>query len=97
MAKSVESLDIANSADLRALVERVRRSNSPCLLRDGDLEAALIVPVAHTNETTMRLHSEEDYNAFLSSAGGWQGIVDTDRLLEDSVVSRSPAPNIRRN
>ncbi len=78
-----EALDISDAPELLRLVEEVRETNEPRILRRGNEELAVITALPpHQGKT------EADYEAFRSAAGGWKGLVDTDKLIEDIYESR---------
>jgi hypothetical protein len=81
--------EIADAPEVLRLAEDVRATEEPRLLqRDGEAVAVLL-PVALAE--AFGLHgprTEADRQAFLSSAGGWRGIVDVEKVLDDLSESR---------
>jgi len=83
-----EPLDISESPELRELVETVSRERRPRTLRVADQDVAVIVPLASKASRSRKAMSQRDIEAFLSSAGSWHGLVDTDQLKADIAESR---------
>ncbi|MCL5670607.1 MAG: antitoxin family protein [Acidobacteria bacterium] len=55
-------------------------------VKDGKLEPLekIDLPEGKAVEiTVMRLTEERDDEAFLRSAGGWKGLIDADKLIDD--------------
>lgn len=78
MAQPREILDITDHPDLRRVAQEVQRSKTPRVLRVGDEDVAVVMPVAALpGRRSKRAKAEADYRAFLDSAGSW-GDVDTD-------------------
>ena len=89
MAKDVRSIDISSVPDLVRIAEEVRTSGKPRILRRNGEDMAMVIPIAHSRKRgTGRTRTQADYDAFLSSAGGWKGLVDGDKLLSDIYESR---------
>ncbi len=89
MARELEPIDVTDAPDLLRLAEEVRRSGQPRRLRREDEDLAVLVPVAPpAKRRSRRAKTEADREAFLSSAGGWRGLVDVDQFLEDIEESR---------
>ena len=80
MRNARKYVDISKWPEVARLVEQVRESKVPHVLRRDDEDVAILVPVKAPRG--VRRVSKSDYEAFLSSAGGWKD-VDTDKLLED--------------
>lgn len=101
MASEYAPIDIStgNAPDLAALADEVHRTNRPRVLRRADEEIAVIVPVKkRAVRSPFRKKSQADVEAFLSSAGGWKDVVDTDKLKADIAASRrlpvKPRPDL---
>ena len=84
------------------LAEEVRRRNRSAVLRNGDDDVAVMMPMAGVakptaKRSTIKKKSEADMAVFFSSFGGWKD-VDTDRLKADFAESRrrsiGPAPEL---
>ena len=91
MAKELTPIDITDAPDLLQLAEEVRRSGKPRLLRRDDEDVAVLSPVttpAKRRARKAKTYTKADDEAFLSSAGGWQGNVDVDKFLKDNEESR---------
>lgn len=93
MAHERETFDISHNPDLMRLAEEVRRSRTPTVLRRDNEDVAVMMPVADgakrkTKRSAIKRKSPEAMAIFLSSAGGWKDLVDTDKLKEDIYESR---------
>lgn len=89
MSKELKPIDISNVPEVLRLVEEVRKNAEPRLLRRDSEDLAILTPVMPARKhVTRRAKTKEDYEAFLSSAGSWKGLVDTDKLVADIYESR---------
>ncbi len=93
MAHERETLDISENPVLLQLVEEVRASNTPRVLRRGNEDVAIVMPLANgtrrrVRKSPIRRKSPADIEAFLASAGGWKDLVDTEQLKRDIYESR---------
>ena len=91
MAKELTPVDVTNTPDLLRLAEEVRRSGQPRLLRRDDEDLAVLSPAptsAKRRAHKAKTYTKADDEAFLSSAGGWNGNVDVDKFLRDNDESR---------
>ena len=89
MARELQPIDITNVPELRALIAEVRASNVPRVLRAGSEDVAILMPMRPPTRRRGRAKTPADYAAFLATAGGWQGLVDTEQLKADIATSRS--------
>lgn len=92
MAHESAPIDISKTGvpSLAEIAEEVRRTNRPRVLRRADEDVAVISPVRKAaKRSPFKPKSQADIDAFLSSAGGWKGIVDADKLREDIDASRA--------
>lgn len=87
MDKVTRTFDVRKNPELARTAGQVRESKRPLFLRDAEETVAVLVPVGHPKPRRRRAPTEANYQAFLSSAGGWKD-VDTDRLLEDVYADR---------
>jgi hypothetical protein len=85
--------DITHNPDLLRLIEEVRRTNVPLVLRRDNEDVAVLMPVPDDTIRKARRSpskkSQADIDAFLSSAGGWKDLVDTEQLKRDIAENRS--------
>ena len=89
MARELRSINIGNIPELSRLAEEVRDTNEPRLLRRDSEDLAILMPATRESKRrTGRAKTKADHEAFLSSAGSWKDIVDTDKLVEDIYESR---------
>ena len=71
------------------IAEEVRTSGRPRILRRNGEDMAMVIPITHGRKhRTRHTRTQADYDAFLSAAGGWKGLVDADKLLADIYESR---------
>jgi hypothetical protein len=87
MAARFETLDIDAMPELSRIADEVAATGRPRSLRRGGIEIAVLRP-AHSARHVRRKLSEQDIEAFLSSAGGWKDNVDVEQLLKDIYESR---------
>ena len=75
--------------ELLRIAEEVRITQQPRILRRDSEDLAILMPVTHSSQgRAKRELTESDYQAFLSAAGSWSGLVDSDKLIEDIRESR---------
>lgn len=90
MAKEMRSIDISSVPDLVRIAEEVRTTGRPRILRRNGEDMAMVVPIAPGHKRKVRrTRTKADYDAFLSAAGGWKGLVDAEKLLADIYESRA--------
>ncbi len=88
MVHELAPIDISKTGvpSLVDVVEDVRRTNRPRILRQAGEDIAVISPIKKAakrpslKRPLFKQRSQADIEAFLSSAGGWEDIVDTDKL-----------------
>ena len=83
MPEDTNYIDISNAPDLLRLVEEVRTTRRPHILRKNSEDLAVLKPVAPARHRNKRARTRADYEAFRAAAGGWKGLVDTDKLIAD--------------
>lgn len=89
MAKEIKHIDVSRWPELLGIIEEVHSTRKPRLLKRDDEVLAILMPVKPpSKQSTKRPKTKADYEAFLSSAGSWKGIVDTDKLITDIYESR---------
>jgi hypothetical protein len=93
--KEATPVDIDHVPELVRLAEEVRATNVPRVLRRGEEDLAVLVPVSRPKPRRRRRPTEADYQAFLSSAGGWRDNVDVDQLKAGFAESRALPPRPR--
>jgi hypothetical protein len=104
MASEARTIDVADVGDLGTLVEEVRRSRTPRILRQDGEDVAVLMPLApttqHANARSARLRPPtaaeiaRSQAGIRTAAGSWQD-VDVKNLKEDlarqrAVVTRAP-------
>jgi hypothetical protein len=81
-------MEIGNMPELLRIVEEVRTSKTPRVLSRRKKPLAILRPLESTPKNGRSRKSKADQKAFLSSAGGWRDLVDTEKLKEDIAASR---------
>jgi hypothetical protein len=89
MTRELTPIDVSHVPDLLRIVEEVADSGKPRLLRRGNEDVAIIMPIKATTlrRRSPRKKTEADYEAFLSSAGTWND-GDIDEFLRENYESR---------
>ena len=89
MQRELKHIDISNVPELVRIAEEVRITNQPRILRRDSEDLAVLIPVTPSlQRRAKREITEADYEAFLSAAGSWNGLVDADKLIADIYESR---------
>ncbi len=89
MAEEMIYIDISDVPDLLRIAEEVRTTRKPRMLRRDNENVAVLMPVTSTQRRkASRAKTKADYEAFRAAAGGWKGLVDTDKLIADIYESR---------
>ena len=88
MDEDTSYIDISDVPDLLRLVEEVRTTRRPHILRKNSEDLAVLMPVTSARHRNKRARTRADYEAFRTAAGGWKGLVDTDKLIADIYESR---------
>ena len=88
MDEDMSYIDISDVPDLLRLVEEVRTTRRPHILRKNSEDLAVLMPVTSARHRNKRARTRADYEAFRAAAGGWKGLVDTDKLVDDIYESR---------
>lgn len=74
------------SENLAGIVDRIISEGESVVIEKGDGELVEVKPVNQA-KPGRRAKTKEDYEAFLSSFGGWRD-VDVDSFLKDNYASR---------
>ncbi|MGI8826599.1 MAG: hypothetical protein ACR2JC_13300 [Chloroflexota bacterium] len=85
MSEELKPVEMLGAHDLRDIVEEVRTTGEPRLLREAGEDVAIIMPVSKDHAKARK--TEPDYAAFRSAAGSWSD-VDTDGLIADIYADR---------
>jgi hypothetical protein len=89
MADEMIYIDISDVPDLLRIAEEVQMTRTPRILRRDSEDVAVLMPVAPTRKNkTKHAKTKASYEAFRMAAGGWKGLVDTDKLIDDIYESR---------
>ena|SRR5437879_3273412 len=89
MAEEMIYIDISNVPDLLKIAEEVRATQKPRMLQRNSEDVAVLMPVIPIQKRkAKRTKTKVDYEAFRAAAGGWKGLVDTDKLIADIYESR---------
>ena len=96
MAKTLRTIEIGDMPELLRIVEEVRTSKSPRVLSRRKKPVAILRPLESTPKSGRSRKSKADEKAFLSSAGGWRDLVDTEKLKKDidAIREDEPAPTL---
>lgn len=95
MAKELVPLDVSRAPELLQLSEEVRKSGRSRVLRRDQEDLAIVVPITG-KPRAKRSTAQSDYEAFLSSAGSWKGLVDRRALRRTIREGRSSdRPSVR--
>lgn len=82
-------IDVAALPELRRIAEEVRDTRESIVLGNDGEELALVVPLAPQAEPRTRPLSQADYDAVMSAAGSWKGLVDdVDELKAELMAAR---------
>ena len=91
MSEHREALDVGSSPELQSLVRTVRERGEPVILRAGDEELALLIPITGRNGTTPDPTQAADWARrrarLLALAGAWRDI-DADKMIEEIYQAR---------
>ena len=91
MASEARAIDVADVGDLGTLVEEIRRSGTPRILRHDGEDVAVLVPVSnaerrHPNVAHLRCPTAEEIQCsragIKAAAGSWKD-VDTEGLRRE--------------
>ncbi len=85
--KKVATLNVLSRAKIRS-GGIAFHPKLPLLATLGSEDIAVLMPVTPTRHKTRRTKTRADYDAFRTAAGGWKGLVDTDKLITDIYESR---------
>lgn len=89
MAPALKTIDVTDLPELRRVAEDVRETQEPLLLRTGNDDVAILVPIEVSERSDERVRTQADHEAFLSAFGGWKGIVETEKLKAGIRAGRS--------
>ena len=87
MAKTTIPVDVSKAPDLLRLAEEVHASKTPRVLRRGDKDLAVIMPVAPRRRLP-RTPTGADLDALLASAGSWSDLIDLEQFKHQIAESR---------
>ncbi|MGH2561455.1 MAG: hypothetical protein ACRDJH_20515 [Thermomicrobiales bacterium] len=84
MASESNVIDIDKPVDLGDVVDDVRATNEPRILRRNGENVAVVTPIGPAvDHSPGRVKTPEDYEAFRRSAGGWKGLIDANTFVEE--------------
>lgn len=88
VARALRAIDISNMPELLRLVEEVRETEEPRVLRRDSEDVAILMPTKPSSKRKSKAaKTKADYEAFRAAAGGWKD-VDTEKLIEDIYADR---------
>ncbi len=86
--RTILSIDISNNPDLLRIVEEVKTSRKPRLLKKDSETLAVVMPVGTAvSPTKTRAKTKADYQAFLAALGSWKDI-DADAMIANIYRAR---------
>jgi len=85
MPEEPTPIDISNMPELLCIVDDVRASKQPRMLRRDSEDVALVVPVAPKRR---RAKAPAHYEAALETAGSWKDLADGKALKEQLDAER---------
>lgn len=89
MATHPITIDISNNPDLVRLVEEMKSTKKPRILKRDSEPVAMLMPVEPAaKQKEKRARSQTHYKAFLAAAGSLKGFIDAERLKKDIYESR---------
>jgi hypothetical protein len=89
MSRELPTVDIGDVPELIRLVEEVRASKKPRILRRNAEALALLSPIgARRPVGARRTRTKADYEAFRSAFGSWKGLLEGDEFLAANAESR---------
>ena len=86
MAGTHEAFDISDMPDLIRIVEAMRSSRQPQVLRRDDEDVALLVPLPARGKG--HRVTAADHDAVLAAAGSWKDLIDAEELKEQLAAER---------
>jgi hypothetical protein len=83
-------IDVDKIPELSRIVDEIRESRSEAVLLRNGRASALVTPLDFpgTPEREFAIDPEKQLEALRASAGGWRGLVDGDKLIEDIYAAR---------
>ncbi len=75
------------AADVAGFFDRVTHDKETITVEKGPGEVVVLEPAPASSDVITK-KSKEEIEAFLSSAGAWKSLVDTDKLIADIYESR---------
>lgn len=89
MTREAIPTDISTMPDLARLAHEVARTGTRRVLKDRDVELAVLSPARSNRVRKAPGFTEAQWNAVLAAVGGWEGLVDADQLKRDLDAARS--------
>ena len=86
MARRLESLDVSDLPELARAAAEVRSTNQPRVLKRGDEELAILMPIRRRPARSGR--AQPDYDAFRAAAGSWKDHLDVEQFIDDNYRQR---------
>ncbi|HEY7030070.1 MAG TPA: hypothetical protein VH482_02020 [Thermomicrobiales bacterium] len=89
MVAQRKMIDVDDSPELIRLLDQVGESKETTWLRRNGQPIAVIKPVSpRARRPRRRMDPDEARRVLRETAGGWKGLVDTDKLIEDIYADR---------
>jgi hypothetical protein len=87
MTRTATIIDIEDIPELRRIVDEARASGRASVLRLDDRDVAILTPI-RPEAAGGRTAGNDDDATFSSAFGGWEGIVDGEKLKRDMREAR---------
>jgi hypothetical protein len=89
VARAIATVDVDENPELARLADELAASGEPIVLRRGGEDVAVLLPANQAiRDAPSRPLSDAEREAFLATAGGWQGLIDVDAFLDANRESR---------
>ena len=85
--EELKPIDVSEVADLLSIAKEIRDTGEARIIKNNGEDLAILMP-AKPSRRAKRAPTTADYEAFLSSAGAWKRLVDTEKLKRDIAESR---------
>lgn len=89
MTRDATEVDLSALPDFPRLVRQVAREGRRVVLRDNGEAVAILTPARSRRRRPGRALTPAQRAAFLSSAGGWKGLVNVEAFQRETRESRS--------
>jgi hypothetical protein len=90
MAAERKYIDVDKIPELSRIVDEIEKSRSETVLLRNGKASALVTPLdfPEARDRELAIDPERQLEALHAAAGGWRGLVDGDKLIEDIYAAR---------